>query len=417
MNFEDSGLEAIDKYTFIGCNSLISLRLGNKINLIDEFALRDTNSRLTVTFSEMYPLDAIAVVKADNICDSPVGTKFGICSKGEDRMLLHTISDDEIVRFIDNARAVALFKDIGSAADIFDIRNRVLVGIKDENITASSSAEITGNTITAIAPYALATTRKLTKLTVSPTVELSIASHAFSYNTSLKEVILNNKVSQIGNDAFSRCAVEKVTLPPLTAVGGYGLNESYALSSLTIANGTKQIMPSAMIDCGPIMTNVAFPTTIEKIGDYAFAEMHSYFPNLSAAQIRELTNLTEIGNYAFYNSVKTVDDDVLRIPSKVKKIGAAAFGYNEDAWTFTISALEAPEIALASNVQEIGPSAFIFNGLRNIVFNTEKPSLTSIGDYAFAYPKKKYSIRIPKTIKRIGEGAFKKNVILNPDFV
>lgn len=170
MNFEDSGLETIDKYTFIGCNSLISLRLGNKINLIDEFALRGTNSRLTVTFSEMYPLDAIAVVKADNICDSPVGTKFGICSKGEDRMLLHTISDDEIVRFIDNARAFALFKDIGSAADIFDVRNRVLVGIKDENITASTTAEIIGNTITAIAPYALATTRKLTKLTVSPTV-------------------------------------------------------------------------------------------------------------------------------------------------------------------------------------------------------------------------------------------------------
>lgn len=43
--------------------------------------------------------------------------------------------------------------------------------------------------------------------------------------------------------------------------------------------------------------------------------------------------------------------------------------------------------------------------------------MSSIGDYAFAYPKKKCSIRIPRSIRHIGANAFKKNIVLNPDKV
>lgn len=80
--------------------------------------------------------------------------------------------------------------------------------------------------------------------------------------------------------------------------------------------------------------------------------------------------MTEIGDYAFYNALQAAENDTLTIPASVTKIGAAAFSYNEDAWNCTISAFEAPIQAHMRNVQDIGPSAFMFNGFRDVTFNT-----------------------------------------------
>lgn len=45
-------------------------------------------------------------------------------------------------------------------------------------------------------------------------------------------------------------------------------------------------------------------------------------------------------------------------------------------------------------LRSIGPSAFMRNHFRNISI-PDKCKLSSIGDYAFAYPKYKFSIKIP----------------------
>ena len=129
--------------------------------------------------------------------------------------------------------------------------------------------------------------------------------------------------------------------------------------------------------------------------------------------------MTAVGDYAFYNSVRGSTTGKLTLPANLLSVGSAAFGYAEDAWTQDISSLEltadAPVYLNGKNVEDIGPSAFIYSHLREIRFN--KQGLSSIGDYAFAYPKYKCTIQIPKSIKKIGTNAFKKNVILNPEKV
>jgi hypothetical protein len=52
------------------------------------------------------------------------------------------------------------------------------------------------------------------------------------------------------------------------------------------------------------------------------------------------------------------------------------------------------------------------NNLREVTF---PQSLLSIDAYAFAYPKNKFAISIGSSIQHIGENAFYKNVILNPN--
>ena len=54
------------------------------------------------------------------------------------------------------------------------------------------------------------------------------------------------------------------------------------------------------------------------------------------------------------------------------------------------------------------------NNLREVTF---PQALLSIDAYAFAYPKNKFTISIGSSIQHIGENAFYKNVILNPNNV
>ena len=52
------------------------------------------------------------------------------------------------------------------------------------------------------------------------------------------------------------------------------------------------------------------------------------------------------------------------------------------------------------------------NHFRTIEFGD---SLSTIGDYAFAWPKYKIGLHILSSIQSIGKNAFKDNVILNPE--
>jgi hypothetical protein len=59
-------------------------------------------------------------------------------------------------------------------------------------------------------------------------------------------------------------------------------------------------------------------------------------------------------------------------------------------------------------------SAFMHNKFRSIKFGNR---IKTISSYAFAYPKYKCNIHIPRSIRHIGENAFYKNIILNPQNV
>lgn len=147
------------------------------------------------------------------------------------------------------------------------------------------------------------------------------------------------------------------------------------------------------------------------IGEYAFADMRAFFPRIADINLQSLDSLKSIGDFAFYNSICTtstgLDGKKLTIPASVQKIGTAAFGYSVDARTQQIS-------SLYTNAYSIGPSAFMRGHLREVSLGDD---VLSIGDFAFANPKYKFTICIPQNVKHIGAGVFKRNIILNPDAI
>ena len=289
-----------------------------------------------------------------------------------------------------------------------------IIGVK-QNIGPEYSKVEIPTFLKTIETGALSTTTEINSLSSGGIT--AINSYAFAGNASISSVTLTDSVKKIGSNTFYNTHIQKINIPgSLTAADGYGLNCQYGLRELTYDRGVKQVNPSAMIDCAADCSSIAFPSTLTSIGSYAFARTRHYgMPYIKSVNFSS-TKLKAIGDYAFYTAILSAKDGLLKFPSTLTSIGAASFGYSDEAWEQAALSIEfAPDLLVAGNgIRDIGPSAFINNSVKSFDFS-KNTKLSAIGDYAFAYPLFKYSLYIPSSIKHIGENALKGNKILNPD--
>lgn len=153
------------------------------------------------------------------------------------------------------------------------------------------------------------------------------------------------------------------------------------------------------------LTTVEFPSTITKIGDYAF------YGCVALKDFALPRNLESIGEYAFsYCDVRS-----LTIPDSVTSIGDYAFSVNEDMTEATLSrSMDGIPDGIfescyklkkvnAPAVKTIGEEAFSnCYALQRFEF---KEGLTSIGKNAFYYAGL-ITADLPSTLKQISTGAF-----------
>lgn len=318
-----------------------------------------------------------------------------------------------------NNNSITLFTTQTSNNSIFitdtSNQNRI-VGVKSDMDTSLTDI-IISSPLTSLGSNSLNTTNVIKRLNTGSIK--TIEDYAFSQNTSISTVQLNNTITSIGNNAFTVSHVKEINIPSsLRDANGYGLNNEYELEKITYDSGVVGIQPSAMINCAAECSCIVIPNTVTYIGKYAFARLDQYaLPYIRDISFRSAANnkLKTIDDFAFYNAILSTQDNALRFPNSLTSIGAAAFGYSIEAWTQTVKVLsiDPPINTLDANVEYIGPSAFIRHVFKDI--NLGQNKLKFLGEYAFAYPKNKYTLFIPETIESIGENAFKKNIILNPD--
>lgn len=159
-------------------------------------------------------------------------------------------------------------------------------------------------------------------------------------------ISLGSKIIDIGDDAFTGSGIATILLPSSLAantvdagVGGYGLNKVEPLTSLSYEDGVVRIAPSAMIDCQGFLSKISLPATLQSIGDYAFAEIQDVFPRITNLNLSSATHLLSIGDYAFYNAVSSLAENKLVLPPSLTAIGEGAFAYNKYAYTQVVSSL------------------------------------------------------------------------------
>ena len=192
-------------------------------------------------------------------------------------------------------------------------------------------------------------------------------------NVIIKDVVIENGVTSIGDSAFKDCT---------------------DLTSVTIPDSVTSIGCDAFSGCESL-TSVTIPDSVASIGDGAFEGCTG------------LTSITVAENNSVYDSrnhcnavIETATDTLLFgcqntvIPESVEGIGGFAF-YGCKRLT---------SVTIPDSVEYIGSSAFY--GCSGLTSAAISNSVTNIDQYAFFGCKSLTSVTIPDSVKYIGYNAF-----------
>ena len=272
------------------------------------------------------------------------------------------------------------------------------------------------NGVTSIGDDAFWNCSNLATVTFAEDSQLAtIGISAFSECSGLTSIEIPASVTSIGESAFNECTdLESVTfaeVSQLESIGNYAFLCCSNLTSITIPASVTSIGGSAFSGTG--LTDVEIPASVTSIGERAFYEC----TDLESVTFAEVSELESIGNYAFLCCSNLTS---ITIPASVTSIGVSAFFECESLTSVTFaegSRLESigndafddtglTSIEIPASVTSIGNAAFFdCQDLTSVTF-AEGSQLESIGNNAFQNCHNLTSITIPAGVTSIGESAF-----------
>ena len=205
------------------------------------------------------------------------------------------------------------------------------------------------------------------------------------YDKDIKEVVIKDGVTAIGNRAFRYTSnLTKVTIADsVTSIGLEAFSKCHSLTSITIPDSVTNLSTSAFEDSN--LTSITIPDSVTSFGSKVFKDT----PWLEAKQ--------KESPFVVVNEIlidaSTCKGDVI-IPDGVKTIGWDAFLYSNEITSVTIP----------NSVTDIEFMAFEY--CNNLVSVTIPDSVTRIGKYAFQYCENLTSITLPESVAQIGYSAF-----------
>lgn len=222
----------------------------------------------------------------------------------------------------------------------------------DEGVAVTQAYNASSETATYYIP------KTLKKVTVNPAEDYSLSNYAFNGLGVLTDIVLGDKVVEIGDGAFENCyGLTKLVIPAnVTKIGdsafvgctgirgSLGTDES---KDSLVFKGTSVAKIGDKAFFGTRLETVVLPEGVEEIGEFAFASTTD-ITSTKSNDLKEITlpnSLKVIGSYAF---LKCANLETVVIGTGVEQISVGAFEY--------CTALDCT-ITLGVNV-EVWPHAF-----------------------------------------------------------
>ena len=203
--------------------------------------------------------------------------------------------------------------------------------------------------------------------------------HTTRKNQSLKEIIIGDEVTTIGEDAFIGCGdLTSVNIPnDVTYIGDKAFADCYYLTSVNIPNGVTYIGDKAFSGCP--LDSVTIPNSVTNIGRGAFSNCQK--ATFHCKEIRD--GWFDYWHYDYWG------DDCDWYECFIK-------GF----WDYNTSI---KKIVIGDEVTTIGEYAFA--GCQKLNTITIGDNVTSIGERAFSLCPL-VSVTIPDNVTSVGRGAF-----------
>ena len=312
-------------------------------------------------------------------CNPEHGTVSGdgVYQAGETATLIATPKDGyEFVRWSDgntaNPRTLTITEDVTLTAE-FNLNENAIMhsGKCGKNLTWT----LTYNGV----------------LTISGTGDMynynDYSYYSYStYSEIIKNVIVMDGVTSIGDSAFEGCSsITSITIPSsVTSIGWYAFDGCSSITSITIPNSVTSIETGVFRDCSSLKS-ITIPNGVTRIRDSAFEGCSSL------TSVNMGNSVSSIGGSAFKGCSSLTS---VNMGNSVSSIGGSAFNGCSSLTSITIP----------NSVTSIGSSAF--NGCSSLTSITIPNSVTSIGDYAFYNCFSLASLSIGNSVTSIGREAF-----------
>ncbi len=289
----------IGSSTFYGCRSLISVTIPNSVTSIGVSAFYGCSGLTSVTIpnsvtsignSVFYGCSSLTSVTIPNSVTSIGPGAFSGCSKLSLYVDCKTIEESSFkgssIKKLTVGKNVtkinpSAFEGCKNLTSV-TIGNGItsLWGRVFKDCTSLVSVTIP-NSVTYIDIFAFDGCTSLTSVHITDleawckisfdSNPLSYAHHLFLNGTEIKDLVIPNSVTSIGDRAFSGCSsLTSVTIPnSVTSIGGSAFYGCSSLTSVAIPNSVTSIGGSAFYGCSSL-TSVAIPNSVISIGSSAF---------------------------------------------------------------------------------------------------------------------------------------------------
>ena len=369
------GITAISQSMFSGCNNLTTVTIPKSVTTIDIEAFATCKSLSSITFATDENGYSSINKLGDKAFRGTALTSFTFPTRtGNAALTLGTYLFGSCKKLT----TITLSPSVKAVDGLFaGCASITTINTEGTNFAVDPTDQILCNKELTSYLYAF---RPITgEFTIGDNINM-ISANAFQNQNGITKLIIPYTVKSIGNSAFSNCKM---------------------LNEVVFTNSKDEKTPSLLTTLGTniftscsVLSSVTLPEGLQSIPDQMF-----YF----CSKIQKITipaSVTSIGKSAFAYATELTSITFSK-GSQLKTIGISAFQYDKK--------LESIEIPYT--VESIGKEAFMVTSLaalKTVIFRTNdkgNTALKTISDSAFKNQPIE-TIKIPKSVTSIGSSAF-----------